>query len=506
MLTPLFYAINVVSGGDSDSTNEIQTISKTGLIITLSDGGGSVIDSVNVYEEGFGINIENNVISVDPSEVNTGGGSSGCGHYVGELWGGGIVFYVYNNGCSGLIASLHDLGNNGEGAIWGLNEVNLGGINLETLRWYDGQQNTESLITAGVAFNTAASLCYLYESAGYNDWYLPSVEEFVKLADEQIAVNAVLSNDDDSVSTGLEYSSLYSYWTSTYSVNLSWTFNMYRSGQSFNQAMTSNARNDIKRVRAIRNFDLTLCSDGIQNGNETGIDCGGDCVDCIISGDCDMELNFNDSLSYGTINDIDGNTYRTIVIGSQEWMAENLRTTRFNNLDPIPYVTRSQPWNLQTPAYSQPNLGICTYGRVYNWYAVVDDRNICPVGWHVPTDNEWKVLEIYLGMSQFEADSDGYDRGTDEGGKLKSLGPEWENPNDGATNESGFTAQPAGARIYPGTTWAGFNQDAEFWTATDLGGVGSITALYRDLEHDDSQINRGTPLKTRGISVRCIKD
>ena len=151
-----------------------------------------------------------------------------------------------------------------------------------------------------------------------------------------------------------------------------------------------------------------------------------------------------------TVTDIDGNTYKTVKIGNQIWMAENLKVTHYRNGDIIPNVTNNFEWAyLSTGAWCvHDNDGSYanTYGYLYNWYAVNDIRNIAPEGWHVPTDEEWKELEMYLGMSQTEADDTGY-RGTNEGGKLKEAGTtHWETPNTGATNETGFSALPGGCR------------------------------------------------------------
>lgn len=133
-----------------------------------------------------------------------------------------------------------------------------------------------------------------------------------------------------------------------------------------------------------------------------------------------------------TVTDIDGNVYKTVTIGNQAWMAENLKVMRYRNGDAIPNVTGGTDWsNLSTGAYcsyDNDDNNIDTYGLLYNWYAVDDSRNLAPEGWHVPTDEEWKELEMYLGMSQSEADDTGY-RGTDEGGKLKEVGTtHWQSP------------------------------------------------------------------------------
>ncbi len=142
-----------------------------------------------------------------------------------------------------------------------------------------------------------------------------------------------------------------------------------------------------------------------------------------------------------------------------------------------------------------------TYGRLYQWGAVNDSRSIAPEGWHVPSDAEWKQLEVYLGMSQSEADEVDW-RGTDEGGKLKEEGTaHWNEPNEGATNESGFTALPAGCRG-DGDVFYGLGQHAYFWSST----VYSNHAWRRSLGTGTSMVFRGCYNQSYAISVRCVRD
>jgi uncharacterized protein (TIGR02145 family) len=207
-----------------------------------------------------------------------------------------------------------------------------------------------------------------------------------------------------------------------------------------------------------------------------------------------------------TVTDIDGNVYETVTIGNQVWMAENLKVTHYCNGDALPNVTVDATWQgLTIGAYCEYNNDInnvATYGRLYNGYAVADSRNIAPTGWHVPSDAEWKQLEMYLGMSQSEAD-DLAVRGTTEGGKMKEAGTtHWLNPNAGATNESGFSALPGGGRIYYGRYYniAGY---AVFWTSTANAGN---FAWYRLLSYSHSGVYRHDDGKRAGNSVRCVKD
>lgn len=207
-----------------------------------------------------------------------------------------------------------------------------------------------------------------------------------------------------------------------------------------------------------------------------------------------------------SVTDIDGNVYQAVKIGNQWWMAKNLKVTHYRNGDPIQHVTNYDEWvGLSTGAYCEYDndpTNVEIYGRLYNWFAVNDSRNIAPEGWHVPTDEEWKQLEVTLGMDPSEAGTTGW-RGIDEGGKLKEQGTShWWSPNSGATNEFGFTALPGGDG--QGGVGYYFNQGvaAYFWTSTPY-----ITwAWSRTILYDNSGIYRNWGAKNVGISIRCIKD
>jgi len=208
----------------------------------------------------------------------------------------------------------------------------------------------------------------------------------------------------------------------------------------------------------------------------------------------------------GTVSDIDGNVYQTVKIGDQWWMAENLKVTHYRNGDQIPQITDPVEWGgLTAGAYCEYNNNIANvaiYGRLYNWYAIDDSRNIAPEDWHVPTDEEWKQVEMYLGMSQSEADAESW-RGTDEGGKLKEVGTaHWNSPNTGATNESGFMALPGGYRSYNGT-FQGMGSHAIFWTSIELF---SSNAWTRILNYMYSEVARDNENKCSGFAIRCVKD
>jgi len=204
--------------------------------------------------------------------------------------------------------------------------------------------------------------------------------------------------------------------------------------------------------------------------------------------------------------DVDGNVYKVVKVGNQWWMAENLRVTRYRNTNPIPYVDDTTKWsNLQTGAYCDFEnnlLNSTTYGRLYNWYAVNDSRNIAPDGWHVPSDDEWKQLEIALGMSQEDVHKELW-RGSNVGGKMKEVGiTHWSSPNTGANNSSGFSALPNGSRSFNGLFYS-LHYLSPSWSRTE---TNQSWAWYRELSYDKSSINRFYYNKTAGFSIRCIHD
>ncbi|UCD17438.1 MAG: fibrobacter succinogenes major paralogous domain-containing protein [Candidatus Zixiibacteriota bacterium] len=218
-----------------------------------------------------------------------------------------------------------------------------------------------------------------------------------------------------------------------------------------------------------------------------------------------------------TVTDIDGNEYQIVAIGAQVWMAENLKVTHYRNGDPVTYtpdvVDPTSPASYYCN-YSDNEINVATYGRLYNWHAVNDSRNIAPEGWHVPTDAEWKQLEMYLGMSQEEADGTGW-RGTDEGGKMKEAGEtHWAAPNTGATDEKDFTALPGGLQgweIFDPTIlilrkYEEIGAATWFWSSTENPGDNQ-TSWYRHLHKDHAEVYRGSDgNKWSGLSIRCVKD
>jgi uncharacterized protein (TIGR02145 family) len=195
------------------------------------------------------------------------------------------------------------------------------------------------------------------------------------------------------------------------------------------------------------------------------------------------------------ITDIDGNTYNTVWIGDKNWIAENMKTTRYNDGTTIPLVTNNTSWyNLTTPGYCWYNNDSSTYaqtyGALYNWHTV-NTGKLCPEGWHVPTDEEWILLSNYLGGEDVA------------GGKLKETGTtHWESPNTGATNESGFSGLPGGYRLSDGF-FICVGGTGSWWSATEYS---SDRAWYRTLDYDYSYVARLATYKDYGFSVRCVRD
>ncbi len=183
----------------------------------------------------------------------------------------------------------------------------------------------------------------------------------------------------------------------------------------------------------------------------------------------------------GTVTDMQGNLHSTVQIGGQTWMAENLRTE-------LPHS-----W-----CFEEKELHCELFGRLYPWYVALE---ACPEGWHLPTDDDWKQMERQLGMDTTELDF-AYLRGDGIGGKLKSVTHHWDYFNEGATDESGFSAMPGGPRYRLGQ-YGMVGHNATWWTATQ---ADSAMAWFRYVGHSHSKVGRLYNEKIDGHSVRCIKN
>lgn len=201
------------------------------------------------------------------------------------------------------------------------------------------------------------------------------------------------------------------------------------------------------------------------------------------------------------VKDYDGNVYDTVVIGTQTWMVENLKTTHYRDGSAISNIPDSIQWtniyknNLSTPAYCDYNndpANGSAYGHLYNWYAVNNIAGLSPIGWHVPTDSEWNVLTTYLGGSSIA------------GGLMKStVITLWISPNTDATDSSGFKGLPGGYRNYYFGTYYNIGQLGDWWSSTESS---TSNAWNPSLYYRDGVISMNTFLKGNGLSVRCIKN
>lgn len=212
-----------------------------------------------------------------------------------------------------------------------------------------------------------------------------------------------------------------------------------------------------------------------------------------------------------TVTDIDGNIYNTVTIGTQVWMVENLKTTKYNDGSAIPNITDNTAWAaLTTPAYCWYNndatANKSTYGALYNWHAV-NTGKLCPSGWHVPTDADWQKLEIYLGLSPDLADSTERESNpTNEGSRLAGNAGLWSNgllESNAGFGSIGFNALPGGARSPEDGTFKNINILGVWWTATV---ISDDKAWCRVLWSHLIFIDRDEDPKGVGMSIRCVKD
>lgn len=226
----------------------------------------------------------------------------------------------------------------------------------------------------------------------------------------------------------------------------------------------------------------------------------------------------------GTVTDVEGNVYKTVKIGNQWWMAENLNVLHYRQGDSIPSAIMLYGSNPDSLLWSQAKTGTCytiggndstssnfhgkLYGVLYNWYAVADPRNLAPEGWHIPTDEEWKELEIYLGMQKSTADSVNW-RGTNQGNKLKiqKIGKAVWNPSSDiliwGTNESQFSAVAGGCVMFTGILGSPGVQSTGYWWSSS---VKDNFAWFRYLDYQKPNVFRLYGSKNYGFSVRCVKD
>lgn len=248
------------------------------------------------------------------------------------------------------------------------------------------------------------------------------------------------------------------------------------------------------------------------------------------------EIPHNIEVSQGEeISDIDGNSYPTVIIGTQQWTAANLSTTRYANGDSVNYVEDDEIWkDLVTPLlkqgawcyYDNDTIHNEEFGKLYNWSAVADERNLCPDGWRAPSDDDWHTLARYLDPAakidsvafnpfspNIKARKDGIESKL-AGGYLKLTGNStngdglWKDPNVGATNKALFNAKPAGARMVTQgiPRFTSLGEGAAFWTSTKAADLPPPGAHFRVLGFDIPNLEQRKIYYSSGMSVRCVKN
>lgn len=218
------------------------------------------------------------------------------------------------------------------------------------------------------------------------------------------------------------------------------------------------------------------------------------------------------ALQIDSIYDIDSNVYKTVKIGKNWWMAENLKVVHYRNGKKI---TSASYWDttITGGVYCSYDNNVNASGLLYNWYAVIDSNNIAPAGWHIATDEEWKEMEIFLGMSEADANSIGW-RGTDQGNALKRIGPDgWPEPRYDerirytvwGNNKSGFDAVSGGCRLPNGKFSRPSFTNSFWWTSTEKQDT-TKQAWYRSLDYRKPNVFRSFCDFNYGMNIRCVKD
>ncbi len=287
---------------------------------------------------------------------------------------------------------------------------------------------------------------------------------------------------DNSTKIGFEYGTTTDYGNSIYLVSISKNADNYTYASGRVNSLSPNTT---------YHFRTKLESgDGIIYGND------------LTFNTLDFRVVFNPNLNYGSVNDIDGNTYKTIQIATQTWMAENLRTTKYTDGTPIIFDETGSEWFVtKSGAYCWLNHEEDNfkniYGAYYNWYAV-NSYKLCPAGWHVPGDEEWKLLASGLGGN------------INLGIKIKETGGNhWLNSSSNITNETGFTALPGGYCSFNGVFGPASNNshwmggEAYWWTSSVAYPGG---AYYRAIYSNSNAVLMGSWRIEMGLPVRCLKD
>jgi uncharacterized protein (TIGR02145 family) len=328
---------------------------------------------------------------------------------------------------------------------------------------------------------------------------------------------AVLSYTDTTCELGVTYSYVIQ---SKVETNLSDRSNVLQEATSFNPPSNLNGTSLSNESLYLTWTDNTTFEEGYRVERDSGagfIEIG--MVSADVTEFIDTGLTYSMSYSYrvaaytsanasaycisvtkmaiAPVVDYDGNVYQTILIGNQVWMTENLKVSHYRNGITIPNIIDSLSWtNASSGAscsYDNDEANVAIYGRLYNWYAVIDSHSIAPEGWHVPSNQEWSDLANYLGG------------GSIAGGVMKEAGEaHWKSPNIGATNNSGFTALPGGKRHSPAGYFFDQATMAYFWSSTPSGINGSwVRTIYSG---GTALVGSASSYSNYGFSIRCLKD
>lgn len=236
--------------------------------------------------------------------------------------------------------------------------------------------------------------------------------------------------------------------------------------------------------------------------------CGGDDTEDMNADEEEQEVEL---IKEGTgVTDVEGNSYRTVIVGDQEWMADNLRTSKYANGDDIPNITDPTEWNNYFgdawSSYDNDPSKDNPHGKLYTWYAAADTRNLCPAGWHIPSDAEWTSLIV--GLDSLTNPVANGAQSTSAGGRMKSTGTIengdglWAQPNTGALNDSKFNSVPSGTRSLAGY-FANITTYSYWWSSTE---EDSDRAWGRIILNNEASIYRGTTYKKDGRACRCKKN
>jgi hypothetical protein len=362
---------------------------------------------------------------------------------VGDSYGGGYVVGFDSMTQSGIICAPSDIGR----FPWGCMGTSISGTSQSV---GSGLSNTNLILAGCTTRPISASICADTILNGFSDWFLPSAQElllaYIRL--KPLNIGNLGSNNITSTQVNTNLAN---------DVNTS-SGVFGRIGQSW--------KSDNSLARPFRYFNLSASYFG----------CG-----------------------TSVVSDVDGNSYNTVQIGTQCWTKSNLKVSKYRNGDSVLTGLSNTAWQNTTAGayaiYNNDPVNDGLYGKLYNHYAVMDSRGLCPTGWHVPTDGEWTILETFLGGSSVAG----------EAIKSTSVQPTsggWLNPNNGATNSSGFTAEPGGTRINFGSVFAYLNAHGYWWSSS----LSGSDAWGRELSYGNSVIGRYIYPSSSGLSVRCLRD